>query len=253
MISKEEIKTLKRFGRILNEEIRDGKVDPIIGRGNEIRRVTEILSRKKKNNPLLIGAAGVGKTAIVEGLALSIVNQEVPENLRNRTVFELNISLLVSGSKMHGQFEERLNNLLAIFRKNADVIVFIDELHLIVGAGKTSGTSDAANILKPTLARGEIRLIGATTFDEYRRFIEKDNALERRFQTIMVSEPTVDETIAILRGLKKSYENYHEISIRDEALIAAVELSMRFIPQRNLPDKAIDLIDEAASRRKIES
>ncbi len=251
-MSKKHLDELKKYGRILNEEFKKDQIDPVIGRDQEIRRVVQILSRRKKNNPVLIGEAGVGKTAIVEGLTQRIENQDVPTNLLRKQIFELNLASLISGTKFHGEFEQRLKTITEIIQKNSDVLIFIDELHLIVGAGRTQGVIDASNILKPALARGELRCIGATTTDEYQQFIEKDAALERRFQKILVSEPTVKETITILRGIKNRFESFHEITIKDDALISAANLSNQYISLRNLPDKAIDLVDEACAKIKTE-
>src|SRR6202166_1711636 len=244
---------LERYARDLTEQARRGKLDPVIGRDEEIRRVVQVLSRRTKNNPVLIGEPGVGKTAIVEGLAQRIVSGDVPETLRDRRVVALDLGALLAGAKYRGEFEDRLK---AVLKEIADaagaVILFIDELHTIVGAGAAEGAVDAANLLKPMLARGELRAVGATTLDEYRKHIEKDAALERRFQPVLVDEPSVEDTIAILRGLKERYENHHGVRIQDSALIAAAELSARYIADRFLPDKAIDLVDEAASRLRIE-
>ena len=244
---------LKKYGRDLTEAARAQKLDPVIGRDEEIRNVIRILSRKSKNNPCLIGEPGVGKTAIAEGLALRIVAGDVPENLKDKTLFSLDMGSLVAGAKFRGEFEERLKSVLQEV-KNSDgkIILFIDELHTIVGAGKTDGAMDAGNLLKPMLARGELHCIGATTLNEYRKYIEKDAALERRFQPVMVAEPTVEDTIAILRGLKERYEVYHGVKIQDAALIAAATLSNRYITDRFLPDKAIDLVDEACALIKTE-
>ena len=244
---------LKKYGQDLVEMARANKLDPVIGRDSEIRNVIRILSRKRKNNPVLIGEAGVGKTAIAEGLAQRIVRGDVPENLKDRTVFSLDMGALVAGAKYRGEFEERLKSVLNEVKKSeGKIILFIDELHTIVGAGKTDGAMDAGNLLKPMLARGELHCIGATTLDEYREYIEKDPALERRFQPVMVNEPTVEDTISILRGLKERYEVYHGVKIRDAALIAAATLSDRYITDRFLPDKAIDLVDEACAMVKTE-
>ena len=244
---------LKKYGQDLVEMARANKLDPVIGRDSEIRNVIRILSRKRKNNPVLIGEAGVGKTAIAEGLAQRIVRGDVPENLKDRTVFSLDMGALVAGAKYRGEFEERLKSVLNEVRKSeGKIILFIDELHTIVGAGKTDGAMDAGNLLKPMLARGELHCIGATTLDEYREYIEKDPALERRFQPVMVNEPTVEDTISILRGLKERYEVYHGVKIQDAALIAAATLSDRYITDRFLPDKAIDLVDEACAMVKTE-
>lgn len=244
---------LKKYGQELVEMAREGKLDPVIGRDNEIRNVIRILSRKTKNNPVLIGEPGVGKTAIAEGLAQRIVRGDVPDNLKDRKVFSLDMGALVAGAKYRGEFEERLKAVLQEVKKSeGQIILFIDELHTIVGAGKTDGAMDAGNLLKPLLARGELHCIGATTLNEYRQYIEKDAALERRFQTVLVDEPTVEDTISILRGLKERYEVYHGVKIQDQALIAAATLSNRYISDRFLPDKAIDLVDEACALIRTE-
>lgn len=244
---------LNKFGTDLVEKARAQKIDPVIGRDEEIRNVVRILSRKTKNNPVLIGEAGVGKTAIAEGLAIRIMRGDVPDSLKERKVFSLDIGALIAGAKFRGEFEERLKAVLAeVKQSDGSVILFIDELHMIVGAGKADGAMDAGNLLKPMLARGELHCIGATTLDEYRKYIEKDPALERRFQPVLVSEPTVEDTISILRGLKERYEVYHGVKIQDNALIAAATLSNRYISDRFLPDKAIDLVDEACALIKTE-
>jgi ATP-dependent Clp protease ATP-binding subunit ClpB len=251
--AEEEQNPLQRFGRDLTEVAEQGKLDPVIGRDEEIRRVIQVLSRRTKNNPVLIGEPGVGKTAIVEGLAQRIVSKDVPESLRERRVIALDMGALIAGAAYRGEFEERLKGVLKeVAEAQGAIILFLDELHTIVGAGAAQGSVDASNLLKPMLARGELRCVGATTLDEYRKYIEKDAALERRFQPVLVGEPTVADTIAILRGLKERYEVHHGVRIQDSALIAAATLSQRYIADRFLPDKAIDLIDEAASRRKIE-
>jgi len=249
----EEQSPLERFGRDLTEIAEQGKLDPVIGRDEEIRRVIQVLSRRTKNNPVLIGEPGVGKTAIVEGLAQRIVSKDVPESLRDRRVIALDMGSLVAGAAYRGEFEERLKGVLKeVSEAQGTIILFLDELHTIVGAGAAQGSVDASNLLKPMLARGELRAVGATTLDEYTKYIEKDAALERRFQPVMVGEPTVQDTIAILRGLKERYEVHHGVSIQDSALIAAATLSNRYIADRFLPDKAIDLVDEAASKIRIE-
>lgn len=244
---------LERYAINLNKRAEEGKLDPIIGRDEEIRRVLHILSRRKKNNPLLIGHPGVGKTAIVEGIAWRIVNKDVPENLRNKTIYTLDMAALIAGAKFKGEFEERLKAIIKeVAASSGEIILFIDEIHTLVGAGASQGGVDAANILKPALARGELRTIGATTLDEYQKYFEKDKALVRRFQTVVIDEPSVQETISILRGLQDRYEIYHKIEILDEALVAAAELSHRYITDRYLPDKAFDLIDEAAAKLRME-
>jgi ATP-dependent Clp protease ATP-binding subunit ClpB len=251
--TEEEQSPLERFGRDLTEMAEQGKLDPVIGRDEEIRRVIQVLSRRTKNNPVLIGEPGVGKTAIVEGLARRIVSHDVPESLRDRRVIALDMGALVAGAAYRGEFEERLKGVLKeVSDAQGTIILFLDELHTIVGAGAAQGSVDASNLLKPMLARGELRAVGATTLDEYRKYIEKDAALERRFQPVMVGEPSVQDTIAILRGLKERYEVHHKVRIQDSALIAAATLSHRYIADRFLPDKAIDLIDEAASKIRIE-
>jgi len=244
---------LEKYGRDLTKDVENGKLDPVIGRDDEIRRVIQILSRKTKNNPILIGEPGVGKTAIVEGLAWRIYKNDVPISLQNKTLYELDLGSLVAGAKYRGEFEERLKAVLGEIKKaNGNIILFIDEIHTLVGAGKGEGAMDAANILKPALARGELRSIGATTLDEYQKYFEKDKALERRFQIVQVDEPDNLSTISILRGLKERYENHHHVRIKDDAIIAAVELSSRYITDRFLPDKAIDLMDEAAAKLRME-
>jgi len=244
---------LGKYAQNLNERAENGKLDPIIGRDEEIRRVLHILSRRKKNNPILIGEAGVGKTAIVEGIAWRIVKGDVPENLKTKKIFSLDISALIAGAKYKGEFEERLKGVIEdVTEANGEIILFIDEIHTLIGAGGGQGAMDAANILKPALARGELRTIGATTLDEYQKYFEKDKALVRRFQTVIIDEPSVDDSISILRGLQERYEVYHKIQIMDEAIVAAVELSHRYISDRQLPDKAIDLIDEAAAKLRLE-
>ncbi len=245
--------SLQKYARNLNDEARKGKIDPVIGREDEIRRVLQVLSRRTKNNPVLIGEPGVGKTAIVEGIAQRIVSQDVPEALQTKTIYSLDMGALIAGTQFRGQFEERLKAVVKeVAESNGEFILFIDELHTLIGAGATQGAMDAANILKPALARGELRAIGATTLDEYRQHIEKDAALERRFQKVFVSEPSVDDTISILRGLKERYEVHHGVRITDAAIVAAAQLSNRYITDRFLPDKAIDLVDEAASKLRIE-
>ena len=251
--SEDTYQSLSKYAINLNEAARSGKLDPVIGRDEEIRRVLQILSRRTKNNPILIGEPGTGKTAIVEGLAHRIIRGDVPENLKNKQIYSLDMGALVAGAKYKGEFEDRLKSVInEVTKSEGSIILFIDEIHTLVGAGKGEGAMDAANILKPALARGELRSIGATTLDEYQKYFEKDKALERRFQTVMVAEPDTLSTISILRGLKERYENHHKVRIKDEAIIAAVELSNRYITERFLPDKAIDLMDEAAAKLRME-
>jgi len=251
--AEETFHALERYAVNLNTRAKEGKLDPVIGRDDEIRRILQILSRRTKNNPLLIGEPGVGKTAIAEGLAHRIVDNDVPENLKDKRIFSLDMGALIAGAKYKGEFEERLKAVIQeVVNSDGSIILFIDEIHTLVGAGKGEGAMDAANILKPALARGDLRAIGATTLSEYQKYFEKDKALERRFQPVMVDEPDIQSAIAILRGLKERYENHHKVRIRDEAIIASVELSKRYIADRYLPDKAIDLIDEAASRLRLE-
>ena len=251
--SKTQLKALEQYGRNVTDLARQGKLDPVIGRVEEIRRTIQVLSRRTKNNPVLIGEPGVGKTAIVEGLAERIVAGDVPSTIRDKDIVELDMSALVAGAKYRGEFEERLKSVLKeVEKSDGRIILFIDELHTVVGAGATEGSMDAGNILKPALARGQLHAIGATTLDEYRKYIEKDQALARRFQTVLVSEPTVEDTISILRGLKEKYEQHHRVRITDAALVSAADLSNRYISERFLPDKAIDLVDEAASRLRME-
>ena len=244
---------LSKYAVNLNEAAEKGRLDPVIGRDDEIRRVLQILSRRTKNNPILVGEPGVGKTAISEGIAIKIVNGQVPENLKDRKIYSLDMGALIAGAKYQGEFEERLKGVVKeVVDSEGEIILFIDEIHTLVGAGRSSGAMDASNILKPALARGELRTIGSTTLDEYQKYFEQDKALERRFQKVMVDEPSPAESIAIMRGLKEKYENHHKVSIEDDALIAAVNLSNRYITNRFLPDKAIDLVDEAASKLRLE-
>ena len=248
-----KLEYLEKFAVNLNERAAQGKLDPVIGRDEEIRRVLQILSRRTKNNPILVGEPGVVKTAISEGIAQNIVNGNVPENLKSKKIYSLDLGALIAGAKYQGEFEERLKGVVKeVVDSNGEIILFIDEIHTLVGAGRSSGAMDASNILKPALARGELRTIGSTTLDEYQKYFESDKALERRFQMVMVDEPTPAESISILRGLKEKYENHHKVKIEDDALIAAVELSHRYITNRFLPDKAIDLVDEAASKLRLE-
>ncbi|MBS7317918.1 MAG: AAA family ATPase, partial [Bacteroidales bacterium] len=252
-MGKDKFEFLSKFAVNLNELASKGKLDPVIGRDDEIRRVLQILSRRTKNNPILVGEPGVGKTAISEGIAQKIVDGNVPENLKDKTIYSLDMGALIAGAKYQGEFEERLKGVVKdVVDSEGQVILFIDEIHTLVGAGKTSGAMDASNILKPALARGELRTIGSTTLDEYQKYFEADKALERRFQTVTVDEPSPAATISILRGLKEKYENHHKVRIEDDALIAAVNLSHRYITNRFLPDKAIDLVDEAASKLRLE-
>jgi ATP-dependent Clp protease ATP-binding subunit ClpB len=249
----ETFQSLQKYGRNLNDLAMRGKLDPVIGREEEIRRVLQVLSRRTKNNPVLIGEPGVGKTAIAEGLAIRIIQGDVPETLKDRQIIALDMGALIAGAQFRGQFEERLKSVLKeVQESEGKIILFIDELHTVIGAGATSGSMDASNLLKPALARGDLRCIGATTLDEYRKYIEKDAALERRFQPVLITEPDVEDTISILRGLKEKYEIHHGVRIMDSAIIAAAQLSDRYISDRFLPDKAIDLIDEAASKLRIE-
>ena len=249
--SKSDTKTLSQYGRDLTESANNGEIDPVIGRDDEIARIIQILSRRTKNNPVLIGEPGVGKTAVAEGLALKISNGEVPEHLKSKRVFSLDLTSMIAGTKYRGDFEDRIKNAIEEVKKSDDIILFIDELHTIIGAGSAEGSADAANILKPSLARGDFQVIGATTLEEYRKYIEKDAALERRFQPVNVGEPTNDEAVQILKGLRDRYEAHHKVKITDEAIEAAVELSSRYIADRYLPDKAIDLIDEASSKVRL--
>ncbi len=251
--AEESFNALYKYARNLNQQAQSGKLDPVIGRDEEIRRVLQILSRRTKNNPILIGEPGVGKTAIAEGLAHRIISGDVPENLRTKTIYSLDMGALIAGAKYKGEFEERLKSVVReINESDGEIILFIDEIHTLVGAGGGEGAMDAANILKPTLARGELRAIGATTLAEYQKYFEKDKALERRFQSVLIDEPSVEDTISILRGLKERYEVHHKVRIKDDALIAAATLSHRYISDRFLPDKAIDLIDEAAAKVRME-
>ena len=250
----DKYQSLKRYGRNLNDEAIAGKLDPVIGREEEIRRVLQVLSRRTKNNPVLIGEPGVGKTAVVEGIAQRIVSRDVPEMLQNKQIIILEVGALVAGTSFRGQFEERLKAIIKeVSDSGGEIILFIDEIHTLIGAGAGSGSLDAANILKPALARGELHAIGATTLDEYQKHIEKDAALERRFQKVLINEPSVEDTISILRGLKEKYELHHGVRITDASIVAAAELSERYITDRFMPDKAIDLIDEAASKLRIEN
>ncbi len=252
-MAENKFENLEKFAVNLNEKAAQGKLDPVIGRDDEIRRVLQILSRRTKNNPILVGEPGVGKTAISEGIAQKIVDGQVPENLKSRKIYSLDLGALIAGAKYQGEFEERLKGVVKeVVDSDGEIILFIDEIHTLVGAGRSSGAMDASNILKPALARGELRTIGSTTLDEYQKYFEADKALERRFQMVMVDEPSPAESISILRGLKERYENHHKVSIQDDALIAAVELSHRYITNRFLPDKAIDLVDEAASKLRLE-
>ena len=252
-MKEQNLEALKKYATNLIEQARAGRLDPVVGRDEEIRRVLQILSRRTKNNPILVGEPGTGKTAIVEGLAHRILRGDVPENLKDKQLYSLDMGALIAGAKYQGEFEERLKAVInAVVESEGNIILFIDEIHTLVGAGQTQGAMDAANILKPALARGELRSIGATTLDEYQKYFEKDKALERRFQTVMVDEPDVMSSISILRGLKERYENHHKVRIKDDAIIAAVELSNRYITERFLPDKAIDLMDEAAAKLRME-
>ena len=252
-MAENRFENLSRFAVNLNERAAQGKLDPVIGRDEEIRRVLQILSRRTKNNPILVGEPGVGKTAISEGIAQKIVDGDVPENLKSRMIYSLDLGALIAGAKYQGEFEERLKGVVKeVVDSEGEVILFIDEIHTLVGAGRSSGAMDASNILKPALARGELRTIGSTTLDEYQKYFESDKALERRFQMVIVDEPSPAASISIMRGLKERYENHHKVRIEDDALIAAVELSHRYITTRFLPDKAIDLVDEAASKLRLE-
>jgi ATP-dependent Clp protease ATP-binding subunit ClpB len=247
--SENQFNALKKYALNLNQLAREGKLDPVIGRDDEIRRVLQILSRRTKNNPVLIGEPGVGKTAIAEGLAHRIIRGDVPENLKSKQIYSLDMGALVAGAKYKGEFEERLKTVVKeVTQSSGEIVLFIDEIHTLVGAGRSEGAMDAANILKPALARGELRAIGATTLAEFQKYIETDKALERRFQKVMVEEPDTQAAVSILRGLKERYEVHHKVRIKDEAIISAVEMSQRYISDRFLPDKAIDLLDEAASK-----
>ena len=251
--AEETYNSLNKYAKNLNDLARNGKLDPVIGRDEEIRRVLQILTRRTKNNPMLIGEPGVGKTAIAEGLAHRIVDGDVPENLKDKIVYSLDMGALIAGAKYKGEFEERLKAVVKeVTSAEGDIVLFIDEIHTLVGAGGGEGAMDAANILKPALARGELRAIGATTLDEYQKYFEKDKALERRFQKVNIDEPDTESAISILRGIKEKYETHHKVRIKDDAIIAAVELSQRYITNRFLPDKAIDLMDEAASKLRME-
>ena len=251
--AEETYNSLNKYAKNLNDLARNSKLDPVIGRDEEIRRVLQILTRRTKNNPMLVGEPGVGKTAIAEGLAHRIVAGDVPENLKDKIIFSLDMGALIAGAKYKGEFEERLKSVVKeVISSEGDIVLFIDEIHTLVGAGGGEGAMDAANILKPALARGELRAIGVTTLDEYQKYFEKDKALERRFQKVMVEEPDTESAISILRGIKEKYETHHQVQIKDEAIIASVELSQRYITNRFLPDKAIDLMDEAASKLRME-
>jgi ATP-dependent Clp protease ATP-binding subunit ClpB len=251
--AEETYNSLEKYARNLNDLARNGKLDPVIGRDEEIRRVLQILSRRTKNNPILIGEPGVGKTAIAEGLAHRIIDGDVPDNLKTKQLYALDMGAVIAGAKYKGEFEERLKSVVReVISAEGEIILFIDEIHTLVGAGASEGAMDAANILKPALSRGELHVIGATTLKEYQKYFEKDKALERRFQPVMVNEPDTLDAISILRGIKEKYETHHHVRIKDEAIIAAVELSQRYISDRFLPDKAIDLIDEAASKLRLE-
>ena len=247
----DEESALEKYCRDLTRAARNGELDPVVGRAKEMERIIQILSRRTKNNPVLVGEPGVGKSAVVEGLATLIVTGKAPETVANKRILSLDLGSMIAGSKYRGEFEERLKDTLKEIRKEGDIIIFVDEFHTLVGAGKAEGSIDAANIIKPALARGELQCIGATTLDEYRKHIEKDPALERRFQPVKVFEPTAEETLAILEGLRERYEQHHQVKITDEALRASVMLSDRYISDRRLPDKAIDLMDEAGSRVRL--